>query len=113
MRTFTRVQSAEAKSSLEAEVAAEKAAALGRAGRAIETALLRLEYPDDQTAREDLLLDAAEAVQAYFLQRELNGLRDQRDIIQAFAIPRAVLNRIGIVRRRPVSASAKKAEHAK
>jgi len=50
--------------------------------------------------REDLLLDAAEVVQAYFLQRELNGLRDQRDIIKAFAIPREVLNRIGIVRRR-------------
>jgi hypothetical protein len=99
-KAFSRLQAVEARSSLEAEVAAEKAAALGRAGRAIEAALLRLSAPPDGTSRETLLLDAAEAVQAYFLQRELNGLRDQRDIIKAFEIPREVLNRIGIVRRR-------------
>lgn len=96
---FSRVQAAEARSSLASEIAAEKAAALGRAGRAIEKALARLEENDDPRHREALLLEAAEAVQAYFMQRELNGLRDQREIIREYAIPRPVLNRIGIVRR--------------
>ena len=97
---FSRVQAAEAKSPLESEIAAEKAAALGRAGRAVERALDRLRARDEETAREDLLIDAAEAVQGYFMIRELNGFRDQREIVRAFGIPREVLNRIGIVRQR-------------
>lgn len=96
-KAFSRVQTAQAGSSLEFEIAAEKAAALGRAGRAIEAALERLEADAEGQSRETLLLEAAQAVQAYFIQRELNGLRDQRDIIRMFAIPQAVLNRIGIV----------------
>ena len=97
---FSRLQAVHAGSSLEAEVAAEKAAALGRAGKAIEQALARLDANDDPQLREALLLDAAEAVQGYFLQRELNGLRDQRAIIRELNIPRQVLNRIGVMRRR-------------
>ena len=96
-RAFSRVQAAQAGSPLEFEIAAEKAAALGHAGRRIEAALERLEADREGRSRETLLLEAAEAVQAYFIQRELNGLRDQRDIIRAFGIPQAVLNRIGIV----------------
>jgi len=99
-KAYSRVQAAEAKSPLETEVAAEKAVALGRAGRAIERALKQLDDPDIDDNREERLLRAAQAVQAYFLQRELNGLRDQREIINAFNIPRAVLNRIGIMRTR-------------
>ena len=97
---FSRVQAAEAKSSLEAEVAAEKAAALGRAGRALEEAMAALEALDPETDRETLLLIAAERTQAYFMQRELNGLRDQYEIIREYDIPREVLNRIGIRRTR-------------
>ena len=97
---FSRVQAAQAKSPLDSEIAAEKAAALGRAGRAVERALARLETPGEDTAREDLLIEAAEAVQGYFMIRELNGFRDQTGIIHAFGIPREVLHRIGIVRRR-------------
>ncbi|WP_300376657.1 DUF6665 family protein [Henriciella sp.] len=99
-RAFSRAQAAEAKAPLEAEVAAEKAAALGRAGRALEKAILRLDSAESEAEREALLIDAAQKTQGYFLIRELNGLRDQRDIIQSFDIPRAVLNRIGISQRR-------------
>lgn len=97
---FSRAQAAEAKSSLEGEVAAEKAAALGRAGRGLEQAMSALNDADDKADRETLLLIAAERAQAYFLQRELNGLRDQGDIIREYGIPREVLVRIGISRKR-------------
>ena len=97
---FSRAQAAEAKSSLEGEVAAEKAAALGRAGRGLEQALAALSKPDPGTDRETLLLIAAERTQAYFMQRELNGLRDQAEIIREYGIPREVLVRIGVRRKR-------------
>ena len=97
--TFSRIQVAEAQSPLEAEVAAEKAAALGRAGRAVEQAMAKLAEPAGDADRESRLIEAAETVQAYFLIRELNGFFNQREIIEAFAIPREVLNRIGIRRR--------------
>ncbi|WP_084398167.1 DUF6665 family protein [Henriciella aquimarina] len=99
-QAFNRAQAAEAKSPLDTEIAAEKAAALGRAGRALEDAMARLEEDDADIDREALLLTAAEKVQAYFLIRELNGLRDQREIIRAYGIPRQVLNRIGIISQR-------------
>lgn len=97
---FSRFQAAEAGSPLEAEVAAEKAAALGRAGRALEEALDQLRAAEDEEDREALLLAAAEKTQGYFLQRELVGLRDHRDIVRSYDIPRAVLVRIGVRRRR-------------
>jgi hypothetical protein len=83
--------------SLEQEIAGEKAGALGRMGRAAEAALARLDDPDalEAEGREALLKAAAQAVWAFFIQREACGLRGHDAIIRDFNIPRAVLARLG------------------
>lgn len=82
---------------LEAEIAAEKAASLGRAGAQVERALARLKDPEavEREGREALLKAAANEVWKFFIQREALGMRDQRPVIQALEIPRAVLVRLG------------------
>jgi hypothetical protein len=86
---------------LDAEILAEKAAALGRAGRMVEERLATLRAAGPDAAhREALLASAADAVWSFFIQRELCGLRDQQQIIADYAIPGAVLARLGAVSRR-------------
>lgn len=86
---------------LDAEILAEKAAALGRAGAAVEKTLAAVREAGPQSPdREALLASAAEAVWGFFVQRELCGLRDQQAIIRDYAIPAAVLARLGAVTRR-------------
>jgi hypothetical protein len=82
---------------LDVEIQEEKALSLGRAGRAVEAALARLEDPEAlaQEGRETLLTAAAQAVWKFFIQREACGARDHRPIIAHYAIPRAVLARLG------------------
>lgn len=81
---------------LNTEVAAEKASALGRAGERAAKALLKLgEAGDDHPDRPALLKAAAEAVYAFFIQRELCGMRRHDAVIRDLAIPRAVLVRLG------------------
>jgi hypothetical protein len=81
---------------LEYELLAEKAAALGRSGDRAGEALARLNaYHGDADQRRVLLKAAAEAVYAYFIQRELCGLRKHDDAIRDYAIPREVLVRLG------------------
>ncbi len=82
---------------LDAEIAGEKANNLGRVGRAAEAALARLKDPEivEAEGREVLLKAAAQAVWAWFIQREACGLRDHKPIIRDFDIPRAVLVRLG------------------
>ena len=59
-------------------------------------ALARLKaHPDSEEGREALLKASAEAVHAYFIQRELCGLRRHDAIIREYEIPRAVLARLG------------------
>lgn len=78
------------------EILAEKAAALGRAGEKARLALAMLkEKPVDAEERDALLKAAAAAVHAYFIQRELCGLRRHDAIIREYDIPRAVLVRMG------------------
>ena len=82
---------------LDHEIAAEKASALGRAGERVEKSLLLLERePNDAADRPQLLKDAANAVYAYFIQRELCGLRRHNDAIREYKIPREVLARLGV-----------------
>jgi hypothetical protein len=76
------------------ELMAERAASLGRAGRAVEEALARLKDAG-ASERDALLKTAAGAVWTYFVQREACGLRDQKEVIAHYAIPRAVLARLG------------------
>lgn len=85
------------------EIAAEKAASLGRAGRRLErtlAALRELQPTADETAREDLLDDAGEAFFFYLVQREACGLRDTAEVVEAFDVPREVQLRMGSRRRR-------------
>jgi hypothetical protein len=81
---------------VEVEILAEKASALGRAGRKVEVALSRLrEHDGEAVDRVAALKDAAEAVWAYFIQRELCGFRRHQDVIREYAIPNEVLVRLG------------------
>lgn len=84
---------------LDYEMAEEMAIALGRAGREAEESLARLAVCEEEAGGEErrgkLLREAADAVYAYFIQRELCGLKRHDDVIRGLAIPRAVLARLG------------------
>lgn len=85
-------------SMVEAEVMAETAASLGHQGRKVEKALAQLQRAHDrkdQAGEEAATRAAADAVWAYFIQRELCGQRDHRAIIAEMRIPRRVLLRLG------------------
>ena len=78
------------------EILAEKAASLGNAGRKVAKAVEELKrHGGDATARPALVKVAADAVYAYFVQRELCGMRRHDDIIHDYAIPKEVLARLG------------------
>lgn len=81
---------------LDHEIAAEKAASLGRAGDRVQRVLRQLaETEKGAPGHATLVKDAAEAVYAYFIQRELSGLRRHHDVIREYGIPREVLARLG------------------
>lgn len=81
---------------LDYEIAAEKASALGRAGHKVERTLAALKaFHGEADQRRALLREAAEAVYAYFIQRELCGMRRHQDVIREYAIPNEVLARLG------------------
>ena len=78
------------------EILAEKAAALGKAGEKARKVLAELEgLPPGSEAREPALKAAAQAVHAYFIQRELCGFRRHDAVIREYRIPGAVLARLG------------------
>lgn len=81
---------------LDYELAGEMAASLGRVGRRAEEALekLRAAAPDADE-RPKLIAEAALAVHAWFIQRELCGMRRHDAVIRDHAIPKAVLARLG------------------
>src|SRR5689334_15123207 len=81
------------------EMRAEQASSLGHAGRKVEATLAALRSFDGEPAlRDGLVADAADAVWAFFIQRELMGLRNTAQAIRDYAIPREVLARLGISR---------------
>jgi hypothetical protein len=88
---------------LEYELLSERADALGRNGLKVEKAIAALSVLDDAATtperREQLLNDAADAVWAFFIQREICGLRSNRDAVQRYGIPKQVMARLGIIRR--------------
>ena len=88
------------------EILAEKASALGRAGERAAACLARLDaygsgregggtVTEHDSQRGLLLKDAVEAVYAFFIQRELCGLRRHEAVIRELGIPREVLVRLG------------------
>lgn len=81
---------------LDYELMAERSASLGRAGYYAERHLTRLsEYEGDAEGRAALLKETAEAVYAWFIQRELCGLRRHDNLIREYSIPKEVLVRLG------------------
>ncbi len=82
---------------LDYEIAGEQASALGRAGRRVAECLAALSAcPGPPETRAMLLRDAAEAVWAYFIQRELVGFRRHDDAVRIYGIPGEVLARLGV-----------------
>ena len=94
-KTLARVVNAETGlSMMQAEILAETSHSLGHQGRKVEAALARLRTtPEHQ--RGEALREASRAVWAYFVQRELCGMRDHRLIIREMGIPDTVLRRLG------------------
>lgn len=87
---------------IETEIAGEKASSLGHHGRMVEQSLAALKAFDpggDPAERLVLVKKAAREVWAFFVQRELCGLRDQKEVIRFYGIPVEVLNRLGAVER--------------
>lgn len=84
---------------LEYELMAERADALGRAGQRVEAALERLRHAAEDD-RDDLTDAAAAEVYGMFIQREMCGLRNGRDVIARYGIPGAVIARLGVSRQK-------------
>jgi hypothetical protein len=86
---------------LDAEILAEKASSLGHHGRQVEKALAALRaHQGNAEERLELLRKAAHEVWAFLVQRELCGLRDQREVIRFYGIPQEVLVRLGAIEKR-------------
>jgi hypothetical protein len=83
---------------LEYEMMAERADSLGRAGLKAEAALARLKE-GTEADKEDLIDAAAAEVYALFIQREICGLKNGRDVIARYGIPGVVLARLGVSRK--------------
>ena len=104
-----RRRSASITDALDYEIVQEQASALGRAGRALETALTALsEYDrngqDAAEMRRTLVADAGDALWRFVIQRECCGLRDARAVMRDYRVPQEVQNRLGVFRsvsRRP------------
>lgn len=81
---------------LDVEIVSEMASSLGAAGRKAEGAMKALHgWTPADGDRAPLVRAAADSVYAYFVQRELCGLRRHDDVIRAYDIPREVLARLG------------------
>jgi len=88
-------------STLEHELLAEKAHSLGLAANRLEKALEELhDFSDETNDRMLALQTAADATQAYFIQRELMGMTDHKHPIEHYNIPLEVLARIGAQQKR-------------
>jgi hypothetical protein len=103
--------SAERESPLGYEIAQEQAAALGRLGRALETALAALSRHDRADAENDnpttrpspadarrdrLVQEAGDALWCFIVQRDACGFGDQRSVMQQYRVPKEVQNRMGV-----------------
>jgi hypothetical protein len=92
---------------LEHELIQEKAAALGRLGRALESSLAAIatfdaEHPGSNAAsaqtrqqRASLVRDASIALWQFVIQREACGLRDLRNVLRHYRVPPEVMAQMG------------------
>lgn len=86
---------------LQVDMLAERAASLGHQGALVEQALAALRAFDvstgDPAERQKLVRRAARVVWAFFVQREICGFRDQKQMIADYRIPGEVLVRLGAI----------------
>jgi predicted ATPase len=81
---------------LDYELAADMAHSLGQAGKRVERELTALTLMGvDDPKRLEALKSCAKAVHAYFIQREICGMRRHDAIIREMGIPQSVLVRLG------------------
>jgi hypothetical protein len=89
------------------EIVQEQAAALGRMGRTLESALAELRDFDaahpspsgpsaERQARRALVAAAGHALWMFVVQREACGLRDSRTIMRDYKVPAEVFERMGV-----------------
>ena len=81
---------------IEKELQAERAAALGRAGKRVEDALAQLAQGSD--SHPDLIQEAATAVWYYMITRESLRMYDHKAALAIYQVPDYVLARVGVVR---------------
>ena len=95
---------------LDYEIAQEKAATLGRLGRALEAALAALRAFDEATQepnaearreRRALVMEAGHALWLFVVQREAMGLRDSRQLMRDYRVPADVQGRMGVLPAKP------------
>jgi hypothetical protein len=85
---------------LEYEIAAERASALGRLGRRLEAALAALAAcPStgtcERTIRDGLVGEAGYALWLFIVQREACGLNDSTHVMRIYGVPSEVCARMG------------------
>ncbi len=91
---------------LEQEFAQERAAALGRVGRALEAALSALAELDNSRSEQEfsrprrdkrsaLVEQASVALWHFVVQREACGLPDMRQVLRDYRVPAEVAARMG------------------
>lgn len=78
------------------EVLAEKAATLGRTGKALEAALAKLRDAGADDDRAALVQKTADAAHAYLIQREVCGIHGLGQPLEDFSVPGEVRVRIGV-----------------
>lgn len=79
---------------LEAEMMGEQAFMLGLAAKKMETALNAFRNSNGDPRRTQI---AADAVHAFFIQREMVGLDNHDYAIEFYKIPQRVLARVGAI----------------
>jgi hypothetical protein len=108
---ITNIWTANAAGSLEYELAQEKASALGRLGRALESALAALAAldasladltPEKRQERRTLVAQAGHALWLFVVQREAVGLRDARQVMRDYRVPAEVQGRMGMLPTKPM-----------
>lgn len=78
---------------LDAEILAERAAALGRAGEKVERAMAA--YYAAPAGDAGAVARAADAVYEYVILRELSGFFDHADAVATYRVPGSILARLG------------------
>ena len=85
---------------LEYEIAEERASALGRLGRRLEAALAALAACprtaiSERTVRDSLVEEAGYALWLFVVQREACGLNDSTHVMLTYGVPNEVYARMG------------------